>query len=121
MKLAEIAPELVVKLFLVCSIPHTSVQLMNGDKECKTAADAGEVPDIAQFYELIKTKNWQAIEGIYQQYFFSGLDISKEDSEASAKLATEQRNYLECIEANLNSDIDISKVKAEVHKLIDRE
>ena len=44
MKLAEIAPELVVKVALVASMPHNSVELMNGEKKCFTAAEIKEIP-----------------------------------------------------------------------------
>ena len=77
MKFAEIAPEIVVKMLLVSSMPHTSIEFLNGDKQCKTAAEIKEHPEIAPFYEMIVSKNWQAILEIYNQYFFAGLDISK--------------------------------------------
>ena len=32
MKLAEIAPDLVIKIILTNSVPHTGMKIMNGDK-----------------------------------------------------------------------------------------
>ena len=120
MKFAEIAPELVVKLLLVCSVPHTPIKIMNGDKECKTVAEIKEVPEVYHMQELIDSQNWQQVLVEWEEYFFQGIEISQEDKETLVKLAIQQRNYLEGCEAVANNDIDINKIKVEVTFMIFR-
>ena len=115
MKLAEIAPELVVKMILTCSGPIEGLRMMNGDKECKTAEDIKGINHIGNMLTMLEEKNWEAMMAIFNAMFFAKIkDFSNEKKEALAKYAMEQRCFLEASEAAANADVDKEKVKAEV-------
>ena len=64
---------------------------------------------------LLGNKNWEAILQIYKNLFFNRIKDYPEDKiEQSAKVAVQERCYLEVSEAIANADIDIGKIKAEV-------
>ena len=57
MKFAEIAPELVVKLILTCSMPAEGMKMMNGEVECKTPETLKQLPPIAGMLAIMELNN----------------------------------------------------------------
>ena len=78
MKVAEIAPDLVQKLFLVSSIPHSSIPIVSGERSFKTADEMEQFPDLKEFYGLIKAGSWENMMKYYEDNkMYEGLDFSQ--------------------------------------------
>lgn len=54
MKLAEIAPQLVVKIILTCSISFEGLKMVTGDKPCVTVEEIVENPKAKYMIDLLK-------------------------------------------------------------------
>lgn len=79
MKLAEIAPELVTKVILTCSVSHLGIRLLNANNEVVKEMDQiRQIPTIQLMKHIIQTKNRDGLIQVQKALFIYVKDYSVE-------------------------------------------
>lgn len=79
MKLAEIAPELVAKVILTCSVSHNGIKLLNTNNEMVKEMDQiRQIPTIQMMTHIIQTKNREGVIEMQKPLFIYVKDYSVE-------------------------------------------
>lgn len=114
MKFAEVAPELVKHIVLVCSVGHLGLIAKETDgTEVKTMDQIKSNQKYKTFTEIIEKKEIEKMRGIFNLVLFKGLEhISEERKNELVQTSLVQRNYNETIFVVANPNIDLSKIKA---------
>jgi hypothetical protein len=80
----------VTKIILTNSVSHKGTRIINGNKECKTAAEIRAVPRIKTMVELIEEQNWEKISMAWEQLFHHKTQSpTKEKKEAAARICAQ--------------------------------
>jgi hypothetical protein len=71
MKLAEIAPELVTKIILTCSISYEGLRMVTGDKPCLTVEEIIQNPKAKYMIDLLKAEEFEKMKQVYEMLLFT--------------------------------------------------
>jgi pimeloyl-ACP methyl ester carboxylesterase len=115
LKLAEIAPELVSKIILTCTVSDKGYMMISEGKPCQTREEIAESQMYKFTSDLMGKEDAAALTQLYDNLLFKFIkDFPQEKKDIVVRGAFKQRCYLELMETMANSDIDVSKIKAEV-------
>lgn len=115
MKFAELAPELVKKVVLTCSVSHNGIFFYTNEVACTTMELIKENPKIKFMESIISTSNRAAVTQVFQSLLLTHTkEFTVDKCQDMITGALKQRCYVDVMFALANTDININAVKAKV-------